>query len=533
MKGSDRGRPSPDRVPYPAPHQLVVFICACFLARLLFYASVLPIWEGYDEWAHFSVISSMASSGRMLVTRDQLPPRDVVTSLHLAPVPWDMRNAPGPVATEESFWDLAKDTREQRAAEFKHIPDEWSGQQAPGFTTYEALQPPLYYWLMTPIFRATRGLGLAAQVFTIRYVGIAFACLVIPILFYIARECTGDDRLALCACALAAVMPGLALDVARVGNDSLAILLFSLLIWLGLKPKADWAPWCLGVVLGLGLLTKAYFLVVLLPAMAWMLWRRRRFSDLTPILVPAAIAGWWYWRNLRTTGTLSGLSEALLLRGMTTTAMLKKAATVPWGKAIDAILFSHLYYGGWSSLTVRSWIYHVLYAVFLLAAVGLFRSLWKPGLQWLIVIYAAFWLGQIYNVLLLYLSKGLAGSMGWYLYAVVAAEATLCVAGLAGLRRWAAPCAVVLFALLDLYTVHAIAIPYFTGLIAHKANGSLAAVQLADARALGFAGVVARLAVFKPAWISEPTVVILWVVYFCGTLAIAVIAAFPPPSHKS
>ena len=43
-------------------------------------------------------------------------------------------------------------------------------------------------------------------------------------------------------------MPGLAIDVARVANDSLAVVLFTLVIWLGRKP----AGWAFGVALGLG-----------------------------------------------------------------------------------------------------------------------------------------------------------------------------------------------------------------------------------------------------------------------------------------
>jgi hypothetical protein len=239
---------------------------------------------------------------------------------------------------------------------------------------------------------------------------------------------------------------------------------------------------------------------------------------LAPLAIAGAISGWWYWRNLLTTGTLSGLNEAAMLRDMGTVTLLRHASTVPWGTAIDSILFSHLYLGGWSSLTVRSWMYHVFYAVILVAAFGLLRLIRQPALWWLIAIYAWFWAGQIYNVLLLYLSKGLPGSMGWYLYAVVGAEAALCAGGLSRLRRWAPAAGVALFGLLDLYIVHCVAIPYYTGMIAHKPNGALAALHLSGERAVGVSGAIERLLVYKGSWISPPLIVVLWIAYVGATL---------------
>ena len=50
-------------------------IWLCFLARVWFYAAVLPVWEGYDEWSHFAVIRLVALRGQVL------PPR-------LAPAPF-------------------------------------------------------------------------------------------------------------------------------------------------------------------------------------------------------------------------------------------------------------------------------------------------------------------------------------------------------------------------------------------------------------------------------------------------------------
>ncbi|MBZ5617659.1 MAG: glycosyltransferase family 39 protein [Acidobacteriia bacterium] len=519
----------------------IALIWACFLARLAFYATMLPLWEGCDEWAHFSVIRTMALRGQPLVARDQPVPRDVAASLQLAPVPWELRNLPAPSVTEDVYWSLPPEMRAQREATFRAMPAEWGREDyAGGLTAYEALQPPLYYWMMASVVRLMSHGGLAAQVLVIRWLGIAIASCIIPLVFRIGHVALGDERVALCCAAVVAVMPGLAVDVARVGNDCLAMVWFTLLIWIGLRLLQEGASWRtaagLGVVLGLGLLTKAYFLtavpaVVLL--LAFVCWRRRAgvleyVRASTPVIVAAAIAGWWYWRNILTTGTLSGLSEAAMLRGVGAWTLLRRASAVPWGTAVDAILFSHIYFGGWSSLMVRSWMYHAFYAVILVAAFGLLRMVRSPAIWWLIAVYAAFWAGQIYNVLMLYVSKGLPGSMGWYLYAVVAAEVALCAGGLARVRRWAPAAGVVLFALLDLYTVHGVAIPYYTGMIRHKASGAIAALHLADERAVGLHGALERLAVYKGGWISEPVFLGLWMAYLVATLWLMVGQALWP-----
>jgi hypothetical protein len=166
-------------------------------------------------------------------------------------------------------------------------------------------------------------------------------------------------------------------------------------------------------------------------------------------------------------------------------------------------------------LTVRSWMYHVFYLAAAVATVGLVRVWRKPHVLWLLGIYAAFWAGELYHVLLLFATRGVATSMGYYLCAVVGAEVPLAVAAF---RRWAAAAFAVLFAALDLYTVHAVDIPYYTGMIRHKANGAIAAVHAADWSAVGFGGAFHRLAEFKSPLVSGPVLIVLWVAYLAATL---------------
>jgi len=499
---------------------------ACFLARLLFYSALLPLWEGYDEWAHFAVVREMAIGGRLLVSREAPIPRDVEASLQLAPVPWELRSLPPPAVTEDDYWKLAPEERARRRLVLRTMPASWGREDGTGaLQAYEALQPPLYYWIAAPLLWILRASGLLAQVLALRWFSSLLASLTVPLVFLVGLEVWGESGIALASAAIVAVMPGLALDVARAGNDSLAVPLFTLLTWLAVKAvrhgMALHLAAALGFVLGLGLLTKAYFLTAI-PALLVVGWLgRRRLPDLLRMLpaigIAIAMAGWWYLRNLRTTGTLSGLSEAVMLRHMGAFEMVRKSAGIDWWKAVDTISFSHLYFGGWSSLTVRSWMYHLFYISILAAAIGVFRLVRRPAVGALLAVYLSFWLGELYNVVMLYLSKGLPGSMGWYLYAVVGAEVTLCVAGLRALlpRRvspWIPATGAVVFALLDFYTLHAVAIPYYTGMIRHRADGSLQALHWAGLQSVGLGQAADRLSEFVPPVLLGG----LWLLYLAG-----------------
>jgi 4-amino-4-deoxy-L-arabinose transferase-like glycosyltransferase len=515
-------------------------IWACFAARLLFYATMLPLWEGFDEWSHFAVIRIMATRGVWLVPRDAPIPRDVAESLSLVPVSKDVRDYLPAAVTQDVFWTLPIEERVRREVAVRNMPAAWRHEDGSrSLQAYEALQPPLYYWLMTPVVRLLDGWSLAVQVLAIRWLSALLASLAVPLIYLVARAIFADSFVSLGCAAVAALMPQWALDVARVGNDCLSVVLFTGMLWLGLKlveegPRLRWAA-ALGTVLGLGLLTKAWFLTAL-PAVALLfVWLAKggRIGRAAKVCLVAggiavAISGWWYVHNLTATGTLSGLSESVMLRRSGVAEIAAGALQVPWIRAIDSILLSHLYFGGWSRLGVRSWMVHLFYAAILLAAIGLFRVRWRPAAGWLLAVYLAFWAGQLYNVVLISMSKGVATSMGWYLYAAIAAEVVLCVAALRAILpekagNWAVAGGVFLFGLFDLYTMHGVAIPYYTGMIRHKVSGGLAGLHAADFQAVGVPEALRRLTVFKG--VSEPVLLGLWIAYLLGTTAL-VLAGF-------
>jgi 4-amino-4-deoxy-L-arabinose transferase-like glycosyltransferase len=245
-----------------------------------------------------------------------------------------------------------------------------------------------------------------------------------------------------------------------------------------------------GILIGIGLLTKAYFftaLPALLVIVLWCGWRwsteRRRLLYLSSlaVLFALAIAGPWYWHAHKANGAWSGLVNASLQRR----SQLEVLAQIPyvhWIDGLELLTVSHIWYGGWSFLRVPAVWNFFFAAVFLLADLGLLRLLlrfWRGGksrmpigegyLVMLASFYRVFWLGQLYFVLLLFTSLGIPTSPGWYMYCLVIAELILVCVGLqAILPRRARPCWIIptltaAFAALDLYGMHFLLIPYYTG----------------------------------------------------------------------
>jgi 4-amino-4-deoxy-L-arabinose transferase-like glycosyltransferase len=463
----------------------LLLIWLCFIFRGVFYCSFLPLWEGFDEWAHFAVAQRMSASSSLLIPRDSLVSRDIDVSLDLTPLPKGMTNMPPAGVTHEQYPDLPPQERSRREMELATLPPEWATEYPEdgedGMPAYEASQAPLYYWLMAAPLSVIRAMSLVDRVWLIRVLTLLVGSLCIPLGFLVALRFFGEST-AQRLTTIVALLPELALTLSRVSNESLAVVIYTLMIlaavgWID-RPVIHRAV-AVGVFLGLGLLTKAYFLTALPALILIALWVA--FKDpkrLRPvctqvflaIAIAAGISAWWYLRTYSETGTVSGLDEALMLRETGFMEKLGAVANVNWFAAIAVILLSHVWYGGWSLLALPRWIYVLWLGVMAGAVLGFAkaaRSSLDSRAGLLLSLYAFFWLGQAYQIVMLFLSKGTSTAMGgWYLYCVIWAEVILATIGLRALipARWHSYGFVILLvalAVTDLYGVHVVYAPYY------------------------------------------------------------------------
>jgi 4-amino-4-deoxy-L-arabinose transferase-like glycosyltransferase len=527
-----------------------------------------PLWEGFDEWAHFAVIQHVAEHGSLPSRADLISPA-VQRSLSLAPLSRAAAGGMPDRLTHDSFWRLPVEQRTQFQEALRALS---SSSPAPApieaiANQYEAQQPPLYYLLLAPLFLATRGLSLIAQVLCLRMASLLIASLIVPLVFAVCRDILPDVRFALLVALLTASLPGLFIDICRVANDGLAAVAASAVILYAIKasrPAARLRVWVtLGLLMGAALLTKAYLLVflALLPLAAILRiareHRKRRIAGGCAIAIVTClvIGAWWYVRAWWITGTLSGEQLDAQTARLPLSQKLSAVLAIDWRKVCDDAVRSHIWVGAWSFLVVHAWMYRVFELVGLIAIVGLLAFFFRLRLDASrvanvraadIVLLLAAWvlvcLVVAYHSLVLFLTQSSSTAQGWYLYPGLASELTLIAVGFLGLfgERWSPRCLALLCLLalaLDLYTLHSLLAPYYTGIISHNARGALALAQPGTRKDSALVlETLQRLSASKPAAISPPVIGVLWGLYLAASATLAAAALLlgigPAPSPE-
>lgn len=161
---------------------------------------------------------------------------------------------------------------------------------------------------MAPLYRLIREWDLPAQAWMLRCLTALMASIVVPCAFFSARRVLSDDRAAVGAAVMIALIPELFISACQVGNEAMAIAMGAVVVTLGLTRPGVW----FGAALGVALLTKAYFLAFIPWAIVVLVRRCGIRRAAIAIGVCLAISGWWYVRTFLRTGTISGEQRDVL-----------------------------------------------------------------------------------------------------------------------------------------------------------------------------------------------------------------------------
>ena len=523
------------------PQFAIALLWLGFLLRGTFYCLSLPVWEGFDEPYQFAAIQHVATTGTMATPSTPVS-RQVGSSLYLLPAPWMIRQhqLPAPVLSEEQYWQLSPEERQRMRSELLALPARWAAEpSSPAIENYEGQQAPLYYFLAAPLLRSFAGASLPTQALLLRLFGLLLASAAIPIGYQVALRALRKTTLAILAVALAVALPELLVNVCRVSNEPPALLLSTSLLLLSVTfVQSEHPERCLPAVaaaLGVALLTKAYFLTFVPAVGLVILLKLRNCERRARLLVSAAasvallmlIAAPWYWHVRSMSGSWSGQTDDSALGHMSRVALLGQIFHVSWKSGFASIVLSHVWFGGWSFLRLPNWIYACVFLLAVVAVTGMVLYLlrwWKAGAHAdagvaIAAFYICFWLGLGYHVLVTYVHLGVSASTGWYLYCLVFGEAVLVVAGFAQIEgslrlRWVLPTIITGFALIDLYGMHSLMLPYYSGLVAHTGDRvrSLSLFRFAPGE------IFARLSSVAAIWLSAGLLEFSWVLYVAATL---------------
>jgi hypothetical protein len=500
------------------------------------------MWEGFDEYEHYAFIQFVETHHDLPVP-ESVVSKEIDQSLKLVPLPWLLREWPSPHVAHDKYWQLSLQERLTREQDLLRL--DASSRAATDNLLYEGQQGPLYYGLMTPLDWLMQSASLPSRIFLLRVVNVLLASLIIPIAFACGRIFFRDEYAALATCALLAVMPQLFIDTSRVGNQTLATILYAALTLVCLaaldgKPKYL----SIGTVLGLLLLSKSYAMAAI-PAVGFvMIWlvlrsknaRRSLYLSAASVACAGIVAGWWYLRNIRLVGTMVWL-VGFPKRPHGLGDFVHYVPQVDWMTALKSTAASDLWFGNWSFLTVRSWMYQVLESLILLVLVGVIviarRSLRSrsdklalPNIVTVGLMFGGFVAALAYHVLVIFINTGIPATCGWYLCAVVLPEALLLITGVMAFGQWGRRLLLVLmgsFAALELYATHWLLIPYYTGLIAHTPAGALQSFHPGRV-AVSFTEILGRLHVNRPPFVTNDVVFVLWLLYLVSLVGVYYVA---------
>jgi hypothetical protein len=415
------------------------------LAQIAF----LPPWEGFDETAHWSYIQQLADTGHS--------PRYGVDALAA-----DTAAYPGPMPYgavppfDRTGRPTYRDYRLAGSAPIAGGPTHYVGADG---LNWQAQHPPLYYALLTPVYRAAHGLGWIDHLLILRLASyaMAFAGLAIGVLATVRFAGPIGPWTGPIMAAWPLLFPQFFPEFARLGNDSLCLLLAAV-AWAALLRLLDgqgrWA-WAvvLGISLGLGLLTKAFFLPIGAGVGLMLALHARRDGFTRAVLGQAALAaavalaigGWWYVSRELQTGSLVGSDEFIRLNHDGGVHRLAGAFS-PAGLArgLGVIVGTFVWAGTWSLARLPEFLLSPMILLLGLTLWGYARGLTRTDLLgWAPIALAAPLLaGLIYHVLVWMAGVG-AATPGWYLH-ILAAPLGLAVA-----RGWTRPRALWALALLS------------------------------------------------------------------------------------
>lgn len=407
---------------------------------------LLPPYEGFDESAHYSYISILAD--RHVIPDFRYTPLDatVDTDLLGLPRPYILSWAKGGITYSE-FFNTGVPLEREKALRGLWQDRQGSVSYIPGRApNWEGQHPPLYYLVMIVPYRLARSWAPGMRLLFLRLFSVALACgsLVFWFLSIKLLPSSSSRRFLLLGGLVITFFPSLWYDLARLGNDSLAALLFAATFYFLLltyinrqRHLSDFIG--LSLTLGLGLLTKVFFLPLLIGATLYSLWMGQRVSNIgfrplllrVSLLVGGAVllAGWWFWFCYARYGTVMINEEKYILQQIATPSRPHLTSVqffVQMTRALGAFVTTFLWCGTWSWVRPPVYLYGCFLPLCALTLWGLISFIRVKGqaTNKQIVAIAAFLLVPLLLGLLCYIylrikftgvGKG-TGTNGYYLF---------------------------------------------------------------------------------------------------------------------
>ncbi len=398
--------------------------------------ALLPPFEEYDSVQYWSGIQQVADTG----TIPRLGEAKLSAEIDAYTGPRTFDQQPGGPFIGPIYRNFFAGPGE--------LPRPASRQFQPGQKgNYEAQQPPLYFVALAPAYLLARDWSWPAHMLFLRLVSwsLAYAGFLVGTLagVRVLRDLGLPAAFGLLLPAWPLLFPEFFADEARLGNNGLS-LCFAGIAWaltLRLLSRPTWtAAAGLGIALGLGLLTKPFFIPIALGVALLFLYQAFRNRDaralghlVLALLLAGLVGGGWYVANWLTTGSFTNLPDygPLEAQGGMLRSILDQGIGARQiehflrGMAVMAATF--IWAGSWSRAILWPWL---AAPVLLMAAIAFMTWLirfprWPIEGQAPLFFVAPFAGGLVYHQLVWVFSAtaGMPGTPGWHLHVVAPALA--------------------------------------------------------------------------------------------------------------
>jgi hypothetical protein len=298
----------------------------CLLCISIGYVSVTPIFEGFDEGAHLSLIHEIRA-----LNLPEYGVSSIDRVIHEYKGPKSYTSGSGPFDKSEYSYNKFYSSDERieyyklnyKNNKFKLDFDPVGKELS---SNWQAQHPPLYYGVMALFSNLFNENNVVFYIFWMRMISVLlFLTGVLVALKKLLEKNLLDCKLKVGLLSFPIFIPMIFPEVSRIGNDSLCIFFTGLisykLITFYYNEDNYNDSLILGILLGLGLLTKAIFIPIAIGINIIILLRtynnkllKKGFIKIFIITFTFCfISGWWYFMKYRLTGSFTGADELIEL----------------------------------------------------------------------------------------------------------------------------------------------------------------------------------------------------------------------------
>lgn len=395
----------------------------------LVYLTYTPAFEGFDEVGHYSAIRQITFEGKIPSRSDSFLDDNVKN--YKGPLPYTSGDPPfDKFLTYVKFFNT----------ENKNVKDRKIGKIEPSYFASEIpnteyrQHPRLYYLVMTPVQKFVGEFDLVFQVFILRLFSYCMAAAGMGVALYAALTMMTKDvrNQSILASFLMypLAFPMFVPEFARIGNDSLCILIYSLILLCTVKWKKtehEKYIWIIGILLGIGLNTKAFYLPISAGMIAYVAVNSfiNKFKLLRNVLILISmillIGSIWYVTSYIEYGTLTGTNIAIAYEENNKIFQFNFENFIKIIRGLIIIPFTFIW-GGTYSLVHMPYILYIPSIVIMVYMIYLFKKIiigkkhfYKIGYLYISIIFMLF--GFVWHAYVNLVAGGInSNTPGWYLH---------------------------------------------------------------------------------------------------------------------